>query len=690
VTDSYTTADILWDDNQQPLSRQFDDVYFSKTNGLEESRFVFIGKNALLTRWQQPLPQEQFTIGETGFGTGLNFLAAWALWDTLQPKTINGQHATLHFISVEKYPLSSSDLQRALSLWPELNTFSQALVGSYPPQPASGVHRLMFAGGRVVLTLIFDDATAGFSQLLAQNIQRKHNHPSLQLGIQRNVIDAWFLDGFAPAKNPEMWTPELFETMAQLSHQDTTFSTFTAAGSVKRGLLAANFRVEKVPGFGKKREMLSGRFTAELPIKIGETPQGLFWHCLPTREMKKSKTAIVIGGGLAGCHAAFALSRRGIQVTLLERHTQLANEASGNRQGVLYTRLSPHNDSLSQFNLSAQLFASRFYHQQFSSFKKSLFQTCGAACGVLHLALKEKQHDYFQRLAARFEAKFCVWLDQKAASDHAGVPLKAPGLLLPDAGWLMPARVCEHLVSGANIQVLTGWQAGEIESNGPTWSVSNTAKSVTLNADIVVIANAQSASQFEQTAHLPLRLIRGQVSHLPIPPTLQSLRTVLCGEGYVAPAIEDTLCVGASFNLGDTDPNLNTRDQLSNIDNLKQMIALEALAGIDHLAGRVGFRTTTPDYFPMVGPAPKASEFCRDFEPLRFKANASIDLPGPCHHGLFTLLGLGSRGIAYAPLAAEVLASLVCGEPLPLAQSLYQHLHPGRFLIRDLMRNKAV
>ena len=255
-----------WQDGQ-PYSRLYGDVYFSRESGLEETRYVFLTQNRLRERWSS-LANDNFTIAETGFGTGLNFLCAWQLWNQTAP-----EHARLHFVSTEKYPLSHDEICQALALWPQLAGLSGQLLAQYHFM-APGWHTLVFGNERITLTLLIGDARDTLPQLKAH-------------------VDAWFLDGFAPAKNPELWGPPLFDSMARLSHAQTTFATFTSAGEVRRGLQAAGFEVRKVAGFGSKREMLTGQFggdKASRPIQ--------------------DKHAIVVGGGIAGASSAYALASR--------------------------------------------------------------------------------------------------------------------------------------------------------------------------------------------------------------------------------------------------------------------------------------------------------------------------------------------------------------------------------------------
>lgn len=228
-----TQAALEWRDGL-PYSTAFGDVYFSSDDGLLETEYVFIQGNALVSRWQS-LTDNNFTILETGFGTGLNFLCACKSWLAHAPA-----NAALHFTSVEKYPLSPTDMHKALQHWPALQPIADELLAQYETLLNAGTATLF--NGRTRLQVLFGDATECLSKIDTK-------------------ADAWFLDGFAPSKNPEMWQPALFEQMARLSQPHTTFATFTSAGIVRRGLTAAGFKVNKQPGFGKKREMICGYFT---------------------------------------------------------------------------------------------------------------------------------------------------------------------------------------------------------------------------------------------------------------------------------------------------------------------------------------------------------------------------------------------------------------------------------------------
>src|SRR5258705_9034197 len=268
------TATLARSGDGTAFSDEFQDVYHSSHGGLAQSRHVFLTGNRLPKRWRG---RDAFVILETGFGLGLNFLAAWDAWraDGARPRR-------LHFLSVESRPLDAKDLAAALAGFEELAPLARALVAAWPP-PLAGFHRLHFDGGNVILTLLLGDACAVLPQLIA-------------------CVDAYFLDGFSPAKNPGIWSPEVVRELARVAAPDATLATWTVAGGVRAALADAGFAVEKQAGFASKREMLTGRFIAQ--------------RCAPA--MPRTRHAAVVGGGLAGTLAAERLAARGWEVELVD------------------------------------------------------------------------------------------------------------------------------------------------------------------------------------------------------------------------------------------------------------------------------------------------------------------------------------------------------------------------------------
>jgi len=679
-------ATIRWRDHGQPVSTVFDDVYFNSDGGIDESRYVFLEQNGLPERWANN-PGGSFTIGETGFGTGLNFLVAAQAW---LDKTSTG---TLHFVSVEKFPLTTKDLQQSLKLWPVLKTLADELVQLYPPA-TPGIHRLQLANKRITLTLMYGEANPMFASLKCSD------HPLFHQ--QGNpVIDAWFLDGFTPVKNPAMWTNELFQTIADLSGPDTTISTFTSACRVQRGLQNAGFDIEKIPGINRKREMLRGTFTNSEAntSKASEsdwTPSTFNSHHQPPWYLnpitKKPESAIVLGGGIAGCATARSLAERGIPVTLIERHPQLGQEGSGNPQGILYPKLSTGTSVLARFGLTALLHASRYHSAFLDSNATGTEAAIGSRCGVLVLPASEKDKDKFEQLAELFPTDLVQLHEGEQLNQTAGMSLANHfGLFFPTLGWIKPPVACQMLTEHPLITVQTADVADiELQQNG--WHARDEAGNTIAAAQVMVIAGGFDSSQFSQTNHLFVKKIRGQISQLPATPQSTELKTVLCGEGYIAPAIGGIHTLGATYNFGETSTAVRTKDHQINLQQLATTDAAVAETfdpvDIDNLQGRAAFRCTTPDYLPIAGPAPKLDDYLNDYALLRKNARAHIPIAGNSWPGLYLNMGHGSRGLSYAPICAELLASQICGEVPPLELDLRQAVHPGRFIIRDLIRKK--
>lgn len=682
MSDPTRQAELQWDEEGQPVSSQFGDVYFSKLNGLEETRHVFLQHNQLPERFGGLGAHDVFSIGETGFGSGLNFLAAWQLWRQTANPT-----ARLHFISAEKYPLSPADLQKSLSLWPELSDLADSLIAQYPAFLHTGFHRVLFDEGKVQLTLMIGDAADMFCQLSTRQL---HHHQA--------IIDAWFLDGFAPAKNPEMWTDTLFAAIRQLSGTDTTAATFSAAGIVKRGLRGAGFKVKKVPGFGRKREMVKAvvappapsadPITNDAPVAdLPPLPAEPGWSLTHQAETYSQRSALVIGGGLAGCHTAYALACRGWQVTLLERDHHIANGASGNLQGIVYARLSPKLETQALFNLSCLQYALRYYAPFWQD------ESIGSACGVLQLASDDNEQRWQDSLKPLFDnyPALVQFVDQQQASQLAGIALQHGGLHFPDAGWIAPQRLCEILTSHPNVRTLTSTNIIELSQYIDGWQARDSSGQLH-QANVAIIANAHEASLFSQSQHLPMKAIRGQTTWLSATERTRGVQRVICAEGYFSPATGTpaTHCAGATFSLNDDDRKIRAEDHQHNLDNLNTLLGPEHRVESTQISGgRVCFRAATPDYLPMVGQLPQYDAFLHDYSLLRKDAKTEIATPGKYWPGLFVNVGHGSRGLAYTPLCAELLACQINNEPLPVDKQLARALHPGRFIIRNLMRKRV-
>ena len=647
-------ADIRFEDGV-PFSTAHADIYYSRRDGLAESRYVFLEGNDLPARWREV---DGFTVGETGFGTGLNFLAAWQCWrETARPD------ATLHYLSAERYPLTRAQLEQALAGFPELADKAHELIRHYPPR-IPGFHRLHLDEGRVHLTLLFGDAAEAFARLEGR-------------------VDAWFLDGFAPSRNESMWTGDLFAALARHSAPGATLATFTAAGDVRRALQAEGFVVEKVKGFGGKREMITARIPAP-PPEVSSTP----WFD-PPRDLPGGGDAIVVGGGIAGCSMTHALAQRGIHCTLIERENDIAQAASGNPAGLLMPKVT-----------ADQSLSSRYYTEAYR-YTLDLLARLGAAghaprwsdCGVLQLGFHEKVRASHARVARRnLPEDFARVVDATEASRLAGADMPLGGLWFPQGGWIDPASFCQALLDAAGpdrVNVLRSTAAVTLHRDENGWCVRDApGQKIARAAHVIVCTGADTRALLSDVGE-SLVTVRGQISRVPATSESRPLQSVLCYKGYLTPAIGDEHVMGATYDRDDLSPALRIDDHRDNIEKLQRVLPEwfgATLPGT--LEGRVAYRSTTPDRLPLVGNVPASEQYRATYGDL-WKGRKHTCYPtAPGMPGLWVSAGHSSRGLIGAPLAAEIIASAIAGEASPVERELLDAIHPGRFVIRRLKKRE--
>jgi tRNA 5-methylaminomethyl-2-thiouridine biosynthesis bifunctional protein len=620
LTSRINQARLQWDEADLPFSLDYGDIYFSRADALGESSHVFLAGNRLQERWQQ-LDSAAFIIGETGFGTGLNFLNACRLW----AEATDGK-ATLHYISCELHPIAREDLVRWHARFPQLADWSRALLRQYTGNTA-GVQQMELQVGRhrVILTLLLGDANAMFSAL----------------GEGRDFrVDAWFLDGFAPRLNPALWQTALLRTLATLSHGGTTLATYSVAGSIRQALQDAGFIPEKIPGFASKKEMLVARLspaTAELPTRVPNT------------------TVCIVGGGLAGCSTAFALARQGIPIILLEQADGLATMGSGNPQGILHfrpvKRLAPDH----HFNLLAYLHASRYYQSQSDALGLEWH-----GCGHLQLAHDDKQARRFRDIIAeqQYADGLLQWVDAAAASSIAGIRLDTGGLFFPDSGWISPPALCRFYTNHPLIDVRNAHQVLAMEQVASGWRLQVQTPGGLEQHDFrqVVLCNSADVHAFIQTRHLPVISNRGQVDVYATAPDEPVPKTVVCGQSYLVPADHGIQSTGGSYFLGDHSSTAQSARQAWHLDRMADVsIALaDKLRASPLVSQRTGTRSITPDRLPLAG--------------------SMAATPG-----LYLNCGHGSHGLTRTPFCAALLASRICRTPPPMQQLHSDMLAPDRY-----------
>ncbi len=632
--------------NSQPYSERYDDVFFSRAGGEAESQHVFIDANRLTQRFAG---RQHFCIAETGFGSGLNFLLAAQCFLEHADKG-----ASLDFVSVEKHLLHPDDVAQCHADRPHLKTIVDELLRCYPPA-APGMHRCLLFDGRIRLTLIHDDAGKAMDAVDMR-------------------VDAWFLDGFAPSKNRSMWSQPVFDAMARCSHAQTTVSTYTVAGVVRRGLQQAGFDVQKAPGFGDKREMLTGRYNGDQR----RARQAPWFH--PPRASGDCKQVVIVGAGIAGLTTAHQLAQRGCRVTLVDQAAEAASAASGNPAAIVMPRLTVGDGVYNAFALQAFYFA----RQQYRKLQQAAQQPFWFESGVLTAV----EHDRAEKMldTAHMASAF-LRLDPQYAPKTGRLWLRAD-----DAGWIRPALVCQQILamcagSARYVQA----QVASVRTENHRHILLDSEQCVIAEADCVVLANADGLNALLGEEHYPVEANRGQVSLVEERDLLWRPPTPLSAGRYITPVVEGVACVGASYAASQATA-LSQSDHAENIDGVNSLFdsAIVSQSAKQKLEGRVSFRAVTPDRLPMVGPAPDIGDFRQRYRDLHHGKAEQNYAPARYREGLYLNVGYGSHGFSQAFLCAEILASLITNTPAPVARPVLERLLPARFLVRELKRNRPL
>ncbi len=622
----------------------FGDVYATRSGAWGQARTVFIDGCDLRHRWQQG---ECVRLLETGFGLGVNFLATWAALEAVNGEAAgaagerksglnpNPAKARLDYVAVEMHPFTRADLRAALSLSltaaPEsqqalLQRLAARLIAQWPLM-MPGFHALEL-DDHVTLTLVFGD--------IAESLPRVAGR-----------FDAIYLDGFAPDRNPAMWSAPVLAQVAALAAPGARLSSWCVAGAVRRALAEAGFKVEKRPGYGGKRDCLS----AWWPMLVPQSPAGTGDASIAAGVSSRRRAseaegrasapteAVVIGAGIAGASIARQLARRGVRVTVLER-SHPACGGSGNPVGVVRPEPGGASNPITELTAAGVTWLMRWLgrHGQ---------QVPHDWCGVLRIARDERKREKMEQQAGASDRDWLQAVDPNEAARLCGNVLLESGFYLPQAGWVEPPALVAAMLAHPRIDLRRDTVVSHLCKDGDVWQLA-LADGSRLQSPLVILATA-----FDQglgSTRLSMGRARGQLSMLPAREG-RTLHKIVCRDGYVTPAVQGWHVVGATVQHDDDEGSARRSDDEQNYERLQRLLPGFAASADELQSGRVGWRSTTPDRLPLVG---KLDE------------------------GLYASLGHGARGVTCAPLCAEFLAAMICDEPLPLSAAWMTRLDPLR------------
>lgn len=622
-----------------PWSAGYADVYHPAVGAQSQARHVFIAGNGLPGRWRG---RERFVVLETGFGLGNNFLATWQAW-----REDAQACERLHYIAVEKHPLRRDDLREAHrgSPTPDL---AEALIEAWPTLTPT-LHGLQFEGGRVRLSLAFGDVTDWLPELVAE-------------------VDAFYLDGFSPARNPEMWQPRLCKALARLAVREATLATWTAARGLREGLAAAGFDVRLGAGMGGKRDITLARYAPSFEPRRASSRS-------PRSGMRH---AVIVGAGLAGCAAAWALAEEGWTSTVLDRRDAPARETSGNPAGLFHATLHAQDGPHARFNRAAAFEAARAARVAIER-----FGVPGQVDGLLRLAGGETLEAMRQLLADQaLPADFVQALSAGQACEACGLDIDTPAWRYSDGGWISPSGLARAWLelAGDRVAFRGGASVGTLSRISGGWRLHAAGGQVLAEAELVVLAHAGEALRLLEGldgSTWPTEQVRGQISIAQADASLRLPSLPIAGNGYLLPDVEGRMIFGATSQPGDDDPTVRDGDHAANLEQLRRLSPGFAGWAPDRLDGRVGWRLVTQDRLPLIGGVPDRSALTPRMDHPRHVPR----LPG-----LFMFTALGSRGITWAALGARILASAVTGSPCPVEASLLEAVDAARFVSRALRR----
>ena len=646
------TPELVWLNPKAPYSQEYTDRYYSEGSPEDECRHVYLAANGLPDRWIKST-EKRFLIAEIGFGFGLNFILSASLHTKLKIQ----KH--LHYIAFEKSPPSAKQVKTFFSNFHELKTFSDTFLKKIPT-PIRGCHRIHFSKN-ITLDLHYGDVLNEISDFYTNRLK----------------ISAWFIDGFSPKTNPSIWNNFVCTKISQLSNQETTLSSYSASGSFRRNLVSNGFDVKKATGYGRKRHMTVAKFTANEN------------HFEASKNKNEAiESVAIIGAGIAGCAAALALTKRNIPVQLFESEDH--ETLTQNRISLfalrprLYRDISPESQfylhsylyTVSQLNLYSQ-------NEDVGWNKTGLIQLEGA--------LNKREKFSQEKYSSIYPSGIFNYLTNKQARELSKLDLSAGGLYFPDGGFVETAKLYNFCLDAKEIAKNYSTSVKSINYSDGKWTLYSAEQIEIAQSKTVIIANSHCLTQFNQTDFLPVSTSHGYSNWLEAKSKSYEPTHVICGNKTIFPS---TMC-GENGNLvaATYEKSLTKSSKLKaakeNVTGANQAFTGQYFLLDKNKDSEVGTRCGTPDRVPYIGRVPKYAYTKRELAHLRRDAKAEFNIADECFlPNLYISAGHGSNGLSTSSFGAEILASLINGDPVPVSKRHLSAICPSRIIIRDLKKQR--
>ena len=603
MKNSIQKSSILISSKKGVYSRWYDDIYFDKTDGVKEKEHVYLNANDLANRIKL---SDKLCIAELGFGTGLNFILTWRLW-----KKNRKPNSSLTYISFEKAPLSKKEMTRVYKKFKELNDFSDQLIQKLTDNYKTN-RTIYFKSENINLILIYDD----FS--LLTNFDFK--------------ADIWFLDGFAPSKNPEVWDNSYYKNIYNRTNLKGSLSTFTSSGLVRRGLALAGFSVTKVSGFGQKREMLKAiKIEPDIKLKVNLNYENTIGP------------VAIIGAGISGASLAYAFRKRNIECYIVEKSSNVASGASGNKLALQMPKMTADNSPYGLMSLEAFTFSRNLAKE---------LKAAPRSDGLILLPSRDREIIKFKKL---LESGWPNDLIQRY-TDKINCFNIDNYIYMRSSGIVDNIKFIKRLIDG--VKIFFNFNVTKIKSTKNNSKIIHNEQGNVLNAQTVIWANGYNITDI--CDKIPIEPVSGQVTFLKSNPQTSKLKLNFSYGQFFSQSFKGYHQIGSSFN-SNTNVNFNQIDQNKNLSFIPEFLKQRIInSNVDLNEYRVSVRSSTKDRMPF---------FCNLNE---IKQNK--------YENEYVLGGMGAWGFVYAPYYAELMVRELLNENPIINSKLDKLLRINRLL----------